>query len=123
MKKTFALTHPKLKYARQIESVKNDLRKYLKRERKKKLPEDVDFWDFDCKFGPTEQEASPVHVATLIDCVSEAEKQSLPSFYVEILAKPGHRAPKPVEPPALEDESAAIEDQDQQTAEDDDDAR
>lgn len=49
MKKTFALTNPRIQYARQIEGAKSDVRKYLKREREKKLPDGVDFWDFDCK--------------------------------------------------------------------------
>ena len=39
MKKTFKLTHPKINIARLVEGVKGDVKKYLKRERKKKLPE------------------------------------------------------------------------------------
>mgnify|MGYP000645644891 CR=1 FL=1 len=58
MKKTFELTHPKVKYPRLVDGVKNDVRKYVKRERRKDLPEGVDFWDFDCKFGDTEAEAN-----------------------------------------------------------------
>lgn len=94
MKKTFTLTNPKLKYARQIEAAKNDVRKYLKRERKKKLPEDVDYWDFDCRYGPTAEEAKVVHVAEITKCIDEVEKQNLESFYLEILAKPGIRSKK-----------------------------
>ena len=76
------------------ESVKSDIRKYIKRERGKELPEDVDFWDFSCKFGPTAQEAKEVHHAELSKCVDSAEKDELTSFYVEILSKPGHRTKK-----------------------------
>ena len=54
MKKKFSLKHPKIKPARRVEAVKHEIRKYLKRERRKELPEGVDFWDFDCKFGLTE---------------------------------------------------------------------
>ena len=96
MKKTFNLTHEKIKYARLVESTKSAVRKYLKRERKKKLPEDVDFWDFDCKFGPTAEEAKTVHVAELSKCIDEAEENELKSFYIEILAKPGIRTKKSV---------------------------
>ena len=53
MKKTFQLTHPKIKSARLIEAVRRDVKKYLKRERRKSLPEGVDYWDVDCKFGST----------------------------------------------------------------------
>lgn len=94
MKKTFTLKHPKIKYARLVESVKSDVRKYLKRERNKKLPEGVDYWDFDCKFGATADEATVVHNSEINKSIDTAEAQSLESFYIEILAKPGHRAKK-----------------------------
>ena len=51
MQKTFQLIHPKIKYPRMIEAVKHEVRKYLKRNRRKELPEGVDFWDFNCKYG------------------------------------------------------------------------
>ena len=95
MKKTFTLTHPKIKVARLVESVKCDVRKYLKRERRKELPEGVDFWDFDCKFGPTAEASKVIHVAEICKFIDAAEAQQLASFYVEILAVPGHRTKKP----------------------------
>jgi len=91
MKKTFKLTHPKIKYARLVERVKNEVRKYLKRERKKELPEGADFWDFDCKFGDTEDLAKGIHLSEIDRCINDVEERRLQSFYVEILAKPGHR--------------------------------
>lgn len=95
MKKTFTLTHPKIKVARLVDSVKSDIRKYVKRERKKVLPEGIDFWDFDCKFGATEEAAGGVHLSELNKHIDEAEKQQLESFYIEILAKPARRTKKP----------------------------
>ena len=94
MRKTFELTHPKIKYDRLVEGVRRDVKKYIKRERNKKLPPGVDFWDFDCKFGPTEQEARVVHVAELSKCIDEVQQASLTSFYIEILAKEGRRTKK-----------------------------
>ncbi|RKX43324.1 MAG: hypothetical protein DRP64_08380 [Verrucomicrobia bacterium] len=102
MKKTFELTHPKIKYARLVEAVKHDVRKYLKRERRKELPDGVDFWDFDCRFGDTESEAKAVHVAEICPLIDDAEARALESFYVEILAKAGHRTKKPDETDAEE---------------------
>ncbi|MBT5910990.1 MAG: hypothetical protein HOH25_14445, partial [Opitutae bacterium] len=61
MKKTFNLVHPKIKLARLVDAVRSDVKKYLKRERRKELPEGVDFWDFDCKFGPTAEQAKVIH--------------------------------------------------------------
>ena len=49
MKKTFKLTHPKTKYARLVDAVRSDIKRYLKRERKKALPEGFDTWDLDRK--------------------------------------------------------------------------
>jgi hypothetical protein len=94
MKKTFNLVHPKKKYDRMVEAVRKDIRKYLKRERKKTLPEGVDFWDFDCKFGATEAEASQIELAQMTKSITLASEKQLQSFYVEILVKSGHREPK-----------------------------
>ena len=94
MKKTFALTHPKIKLARLIEAAKYEVKKYLKRERNKSLPEGVDYWDFDCKYGHTEQEAKVIHLSQINKSMDEAEQQKLESVYLEILAKPGYRIKK-----------------------------
>ncbi len=101
MKKTFELTHPKIKYPRLVEGVKSEVRKYIKRERRKELPEGVDFWDFDCKFGDTEAEAKAIHLSEIDKGINDAEARELLSFYVEILAKPGHRTKKPKEGEAI----------------------
>ena len=89
MKKTFLLTHPKIKPARLIEAIRRDVKKYLKREKRKPLPDGADYWDFDCKFGPTEDKAEIILVSEISKCISEAEAENLQSFYLEILAKPG----------------------------------
>lgn len=96
MKKTFALTHPKKAAPRVVEAVKYEIKKYLKRERNKRLPEGVDYWDFDCRFGHTEQEAKVIHVKEINKNLDEAEALALTSCYVEILAKPGVRNKKVV---------------------------
>lgn len=97
MKKTFTLTHPKIKVPRLFEALRCDVKKYIKRERKKELPKGVDYWDFDCKFGPTPEEARVIHVAELGKCIDAAEKQQLESVHVEIKAKPGRRTKKPIQ--------------------------
>ncbi len=94
MKKTFNITHPKIKVARLFEGVKHDVKKYVKRERNKKLPAGVDFWDFDCKYGLTEAESEVVHLSAINKHIDEAEKAGLTSFYVEIMVKEGFRAVK-----------------------------
>jgi Family of unknown function (DUF6172) len=95
MKKTFSLIHPRIKRDRMVESVRHDIKKYLKRERNKKLPENADFWDFACKFGPDAESAEDIHLSAIGKAIDEAVRQQLDSFYVEILARPGQRTKKP----------------------------
>ena len=95
MRKTFKLTHPKTKLPRLVEAARRDIKKYLKRERNKPLPPGVDFWDFDCKFGPTAEEAKVIHVAEIGKCINAVEVEQLESFYLEILAKATRRTKKP----------------------------
>lgn len=94
MKKTYKLTHPKIKPARLIDAAKHDVKKYLRRERNKKLPQGVDYWDFDCKYGVTEKEAEVIQLTDINKNIDEAEKANLESFYLEIMAIPEHRKKK-----------------------------
>ncbi len=94
MKKTYKLTHPKIKYARLIDAAKHDVKKYLKRERNKKLPQGADYWDFDCKYGPTEKEAKVIQLTDINKCIDTAQEANLESFYLEIMAAAGHRKKK-----------------------------
>ena len=92
MKKTFPLTSPTHQPARVVEQIKSDVRKYVKRERKKKVSEGVDFWDFDCRTGKDADNASVVHVSEITKPVDAAAQEKWEAIYIEILAKPGHRA-------------------------------
>jgi len=91
MKKTFELIHPKIKPARLIEAARRDVKKYLKRENRKSLPDDFDCWNFDCKFGSSVEKAEVILSSEISKCISEAEAENLKSFYLEIIAKPGHK--------------------------------
>ncbi|NMP32712.1 hypothetical protein HII17_14210 [Thalassotalea sp. M1531] len=88
MRKTFSLTHEKIKTPRLVDAIKHEVKKYLKRERNKQLPDGADYWDFDCRFGDTEAFADVIHVSEINKLISDAETRELKSFYLEILAKP-----------------------------------
>lgn len=94
MKKTFHLTHPKLTVPRHVDAIKHEVKKYLKRERNKTLPENADFWDFDCRFGDDETSSSVIHHSEISKKISDVEAKNQESFYLEILAKPGYRTEK-----------------------------
>ena len=94
MKKTFSLAIEGKNRDRLLDAVKHDIRKYLKRERRRDLPAGVDFWDFDCRFGLTEETAERVHLGSLMESVNAAAANGADSFYVEILATHGVRQPR-----------------------------
>ncbi|MES2922255.1 MAG: DUF6172 family protein [Verrucomicrobiota bacterium] len=94
MKKQFPLTAPNHQSARVVEQIKSDVRKYLKRERKKPLPEGVDFWDFNCKVGQDGAEPETKHVEELVPAIDQAAAAGCGTVYIEILAKPAHRTSK-----------------------------
>lgn len=92
MKKIFKLTSENKAPERQVESVKHDIKKYIARERRKKTPEDVDFWDFDCRLGSSEEEAIQIHISAINENIDKIFVEKKELFYLEILVKPGHRS-------------------------------
>ena len=91
MKKTFALAQEGKQPDRLRDAIKNDIRKYIKRERSRALPKGIDFWDFDCRIGATEPESAMAHVAELNGLIDSVALAGSAGVYIEILAKHGHR--------------------------------
>ena len=88
MKKIFKLTDEKKHEDRVLESVKHDIRKYVKREKKKKLDDaKMTYWDFDCKVGATQESAKVVDFDALIKELDAVKATGATECYVEILAK------------------------------------
>jgi hypothetical protein len=100
MKRTFTLDHPKIKVPRVVDSVKHDIRKLIKKERKKPLPSGAIYWDFDCKFGQSEETAVEVHLSSLTKNIDALVEKNIMTVYVEITAKAIEAAENP---PAQED--------------------
>jgi len=94
MKKTIALTHPKIKTARLVDSIKHDVKKYLGRERRKTLPEGTDYWTFDCQFGASEEAAETIFTSEINKRIDGAVEQDLPEFFIVILARAATHKPK-----------------------------
>lgn len=99
MKKTFQLAVEGKHPDRVLDAVKHEIRKYVRRERRRDLPEGVDFLDFDCKFGLSAEVAETVHFATLTALIDSAARDGASAFYVEIVAKPGVRRLRSDAPP------------------------
>jgi hypothetical protein len=98
MKKNFPLHVPGKADARVLDGIKSDIRRYVKRERRKPVPAGVDFWDVDCAVGPDAATATPLPLDDVGSAIDAVVATGVESVYVQILAKPGVRvvAPKPL---------------------------
>ena len=101
MKKTFQFKVPGNDDKRVVEAIKGDVRKYLKRERRKTLPEGFDQWDFNCRIGPDAEAPITTPVQDIIGAIDALAQAGKPAVYIEILSAPGHR-PQRISPnPAI----------------------
>ena len=90
MKKTFPLCEPGKDNARVLDAIKHDVRKYVKRERKKIIPEGFDTWRFDCKVGADQSGAANCDLQEISAAIDVVAKTGGPEVYVEIVAAPGY---------------------------------
>jgi hypothetical protein len=107
MRKTFNLNIEGKNRDRVLEATKHEIRKYVKRQRRVALPEGVDFWDFDCKFGTNADNAATIHFAELTEKIDALAQAGGEAFYLELLAKDGVRSSKPADMKAAEAAAAA----------------
>jgi hypothetical protein len=91
MKKTFSFNIPNKNRDRQEDAIKFEVKKYIARERRKQLPKDADFWDFDCRIGINSAQAVVIPIAEINTSISKIAADQAESFYLEILVKPGIR--------------------------------
>jgi hypothetical protein len=109
LKKTYTLKIEGKNRDRLLDASKHDIRKYIKRERAKALPEGADFWDFDCLAGVSDASAAPVHIAEIFAAVDALVSGGADQFYVLITSKPGHRAARPTDATVSENASEKSE--------------
>ncbi|RLA70453.1 MAG: hypothetical protein DRG24_06870 [Epsilonproteobacteria bacterium] len=102
MKKIFHLQQKNKHPDRVLESVKYDVRRYIKRERKKKLPDEESYWDFDCRFGQNSDEAEKVNASEIISALDKAHEADWDQCYVEIIVKPMPKVKKEEETSAAD---------------------
>ena len=91
MKKTFPLKAAGKADARVIEAIKNDVRKYVNRERKKPLPAGFEIWDFACKVGGDQQSAESKSLREVGGAIDTVASAGAGAVYLEVLAVPSHR--------------------------------
>ncbi|AOS45945.1 hypothetical protein Verru16b_03036 [Lacunisphaera limnophila] len=91
MKKTFPLQAPGKDDARVRDKIRHEVNKYVRRARRKEVPEGFAQWDFACKVGAAAESAetrSLKEVAGAIDAVAAAGATTV---YLEIEAVPAQR--------------------------------
>ena len=88
MKKIFKIEQERIKPDRAVDSIKNELRKYVKREKKKELPnKKTMYWDFDCKFGKTADLAQVCTFEEISTQLNSVVADGWKECYVEVIAK------------------------------------
>jgi len=87
MKKTFQLEQKNKKRERVVEAIKNEVRKYIKRERSKELPEGCKVWQFDCAFALEGENPKSIEFNDIIANIDKAAQSDASSFYLQIIAK------------------------------------
>ena len=86
MKKTFNLVHPKIKAPRIVDSIKHDIKKYLKKERDQVLPSGMKYLTFDCFVGQSETSANKVDIKELNATIDDLVLNKAKTIYIEISA-------------------------------------
>ena len=79
---------------RAVEAIKLELTKYVKRERRKTLPPEMNFWDFHCKVGSESTTAPAIALPDVAKAVEAVALAGGDTVYVEIMAYPGYREKK-----------------------------
>ena len=93
MKKTFPLQQSGKASARVVDSVKHEVRKYVRREHRKVLPEGFDLWEFACKVGGDVGTAVACPLGEVSAKIDEVVAAGGTEVYVEIVAAAVHRPP------------------------------
>ena len=95
MKKTFPLQAPGKDDARVRDKIRHEVNKYVRRSRRKELPEGFAQWEFACKAGPTETAAEPLALKEVPAAIDTVAETGAAGVYIEIVAVPGQRMGPP----------------------------
>jgi hypothetical protein len=93
MKKTFPLRVPGKDDARALDAIKHDVRKYVRRERNKPLPDGFDRWSFECRVGSEPGTAQTTALKEISAAIDDVAKIAGAGVYVEITAVPAQGLP------------------------------
>ncbi len=91
MKKTFSLQAAGKEDARVRDKIRHEINKYVRRERKKAVPEGFDLWNLNCKVGASAESAEALPLKEVGDAIDRVAADGATAVFVEIVAVAGHR--------------------------------
>lgn len=91
MKKTFPLKAPGQDDARVRDKIRHEINKYVRRERRKEVPEGFDLWNLACKVGATAAAAETLPLKEVGGAIDAVAQTGATEVYVEVVAAAGHR--------------------------------
>ena len=86
MKKTFSLVVPGKDPQRVLELVRNEVGKYVNREKRKAPPIENGRWEFECRVGPDEASAVEIPVKEVHEAIGKVAESGASEVFVKILA-------------------------------------
>lgn len=103
MRKTFPLTEPGKVDARVVEKTKHEIKKYIKREQGKKLPEGMKYWESICKIAYEGFEMQRVPCSAMGKHIDAAVAAGCIAVEVDIVCEA-----KAVKPKVVEEDDDAV---------------
>jgi hypothetical protein len=91
MKKNFPLKAPGKEDARVRDKIRHEINKYVRRERKKTVPEGFDLWNLNCKVGASAETAGVLPLKEVGGAIDKVAAEGAESVFVEVVAVAGHR--------------------------------
>ncbi len=91
MKKTFPLKAPGKDDARVRDKIRHEINKYVRRERKKTVPEGFDLWNLNCKIGASSEAAEVLPLKEVGGAIDKVAATGADVVFVEVVAVAGHR--------------------------------
>jgi len=95
MRKTFQLNIEGKNRDRLLDAARHDIHRYLKRERRRDVPAGAEVWEFDCRFGTSQDDAQVVGLEDIKGLIDQVAESGGTQFYVELLARAAQRSARP----------------------------
>ncbi|WP_438483029.1 DUF6172 family protein [Oleiharenicola lentus] len=88
MKKAFPLQAVGKDDARVRDKIRHEVNKYVRRSRKREIPEGFGMWEFACKIGPQAEQAESKPLDAIAHEIDAIAETGVKEVYIEIEAVP-----------------------------------